>query len=431
MEFATVIKNAIDTSGKDVIFSAALQPEGGVKDYTLENGSLSTDDWAFGDLHYGQNYADAADLYDYICPMAYSPTFGRAPDWMTHIAERCVELGNEVVMGLQTYYPMTSAGLMADIEAVRGIAKGIVHFRHTQFGYSKASFDLNAGTLDVHLINTYSSGYRWVKIEAAEGVTFTGAVCGKGFKFNTPVVIAPDGSSVLFGYEDESGYAMDTEGDVHLLFTGAPKGDTPIALTRIYLTNESRAFCTFEDRTRYEVKFVDYDGTALATETTLYGGTVAVEEPTREGYIFTGWDTDFSRVTENMTVTATYRPEGPVEPTVDESIHIYHTLDLASDISITFAVPMASLSAYDSFYLECTLPEYEGNAQVGSSTVTIQPVISGAYYYFTLTGITAVRMGDMVDAVLHMSKNGAPYISKTDSYSVASYAYGMLNTPRC
>jgi hypothetical protein len=115
-------------------------------------------------------------------------------------------------------------------------------------------------------------------------------------------------------------------------------------------------------------------------------------------------------------------------PILDESIKIYHTLDLASDISVTFAVPKTALASYDSYYLECILPEYTGNTQTGTSTVRVDPVVKGNYYYFTLTGITAVRMGDMVDAVLHMTKGGAQYISKTDSYSVATYAYAMLNS---
>ncbi len=115
-------------------------------------------------------------------------------------------------------------------------------------------------------------------------------------------------------------------------------------------------------------------------------------------------------------------------PVLDESIQIYHTLDLASDISITFAVPLSALASYDSYYLECVLPEYENNAQIGTSTVQIQPVVNGSYYYFTLTGITAVRMGDMVEAMLHMTSGGRAYYSKTDSYSVATYAYAMLNS---
>jgi hypothetical protein len=121
---------------------------------------------------------------------------------------------------------------------------------------------------------------------------------------------------------------------------------------------------------------------------------------------------------------------GDAEITLDESIKILHTLDLASDISVTFAVAQSALANYDSYYLECVLPEYSGNALVGTSTVQIQPVVSGNYYYFTLTGITAVRMGDMVEAVLHMTKGGQEHISKTDSYSVATYAYGMLNSSK-
>ena len=119
-----------------------------------------------------------------------------------------------------------------------------------------------------------------------------------------------------------------------------------------------------------------------------------------------------------------------VEPILDESIKILHTLDLASDISVTFAVAKTALANYDSYYLECVLPEYSGNAKIGTSTVEVQPVVSGNYYYFTLTGITAVRMGDMVEAVLHMTKGGQEYYSKTDSYSVATYAYGMLNSSK-
>ena len=113
---------------------------------------------------------------------------------------------------------------------------------------------------------------------------------------------------------------------------------------------------------------------------------------------------------------------------VDETMKIYHTLDLASDISVNFVVPVSALASYDSYYLECTLPAYEGNALTGTTAVQIQPVVNGNYYYFTLSGITAVRMGDMVDAVLHMTKGTQTYISKTDSYSVATYAYAMLNS---
>ncbi len=117
---------------------------------------------------------------------------------------------------------------------------------------------------------------------------------------------------------------------------------------------------------------------------------------------------------------------GASAPEVDSSIQIRHTLNLASDISINYAVDTASLAAYDSYYMECTIPVYEGNLQTGTKTVTIEPKLNGNYYYFTLTGITAVQIGDTVDAVLHMTKGGKEVVSATDSYSVAAYAYSQM-----
>ena len=197
----------------------------------------------------------------------------------------------------------------------------------------------------------------------------------------------------------------------------------------------------------YTVSFVSED-TVLATQEVAQGDCASYTGSTpvkaadeTHHYHFAGWDKALTNITADTTFTAQFTAEAhsytdgvcvcgvnePI-PIVDESIKIYHTLDLASDISVSFVVPVSALSGYDSYYLECVLPEYEGNTQIGTSTVEIQPVVSGNYYYFTLTGITAVRMGDMVDATLHMKKGTQPYHSKTDSYSVATYAYAMLNS---
>ena len=55
------------------------------------------------------------------------------------------------------------------------------------------------------------------------------------------------------------------------------------------------------------VTFVDYDDTELKSETVKEGeAAIAPSDPTREGYTFTGWDKDFSKVLEDMTVTAQY-----------------------------------------------------------------------------------------------------------------------------
>ncbi len=57
----------------------------------------------------------------------------------------------------------------------------------------------------------------------------------------------------------------------------------------------------------YTVTFKDYDGKVLATRTVEYGSAAtAPADPYRSGYVFTGWDKDFSKVTGNLTVTAKY-----------------------------------------------------------------------------------------------------------------------------
>lgn len=57
----------------------------------------------------------------------------------------------------------------------------------------------------------------------------------------------------------------------------------------------------------YTVTFVNYDGTVLSQQTVAQGeAAVAPEEPTKDNYKFTGWDKDFSSVTEDMTITAKF-----------------------------------------------------------------------------------------------------------------------------
>ena len=58
----------------------------------------------------------------------------------------------------------------------------------------------------------------------------------------------------------------------------------------------------------WDVEFVDWDGTVLATMKVPNGeAATAPADPTREGYTFIGWDKDFSHVTDHMTVTAQYQ----------------------------------------------------------------------------------------------------------------------------
>ncbi len=102
---------------------------------------------------------------------------------------------------------------------------------------------------------------------------------------------------------------------------------------------------------------------------------------------------------------------------VDGSAEIKHSLDLASDISLNYVVATDKLAEYDSSYLSV---EFNG------VTYVLEPEIRGEYGYFTLEGLTAVNMNDKAYATLHMFFGEEEFISETDVYSVADYAYAQL-----
>ncbi len=107
-------------------------------------------------------------------------------------------------------------------------------------------------------------------------------------------------------------------------------------------------------------------------------------------------------------------------PILAEGGKLMHSLNLASDISINYAVSKETMADYDSFYLEVRIPGRE-------EALRIDPIDKGIYYYFTLEGLTAVQMGDEITATLHMAKDGRNYYWEADHYSVAQYAYTQLN----
>ena len=64
----------------------------------------------------------------------------------------------------------------------------------------------------------------------------------------------------------------------------------------------------FTEAKIWEVRFKDWDGTILKKENVRNGqAATAPEDPTRDGYTFIGWDEDFTHVTKDLTVTAMYQ----------------------------------------------------------------------------------------------------------------------------
>ena len=103
---------------------------------------------------------------------------------------------------------------------------------------------------------------------------------------------------------------------------------------------------------------------------------------------------------------------------VDGTADIKHSLDLASDISVNYAVSKDKLADYDYSYMEVSF---------NGETYFIEPEIRGEYGYFTVDGITAVDMTEKLIAKLHMFLGEEEFVSETDVYSVADYAYAQMD----
>ena len=117
-ELAECLTGAARSMRNGILVTAALMPEGAYKDT------------AFADLHYGQNYGDAAGRYDAVLPMAYSQSYGKNGRWIREIAESTLRYGLSVIMGLQAFAESTGPSLHEDISALADLpADGICLFR--------------------------------------------------------------------------------------------------------------------------------------------------------------------------------------------------------------------------------------------------------------------------------------------------------------
>jgi hypothetical protein len=118
VRFATALTSVARTEKTDLILSAALMPEGAYQDI------------AFSDVHYGQNYEDAALLYDYALPMAYSQAYHKDGDWVRDVALGAMKRGLKTIVGVHAYEGGTGETLRADIAAVGVLpVEGVCLFR--------------------------------------------------------------------------------------------------------------------------------------------------------------------------------------------------------------------------------------------------------------------------------------------------------------
>ena len=262
-ELAAHIINSAKSVNPNLVFSAATMPEGAYEA-------------SYADLHYGQNYDDAAELYDYICPMAYSTNYGKTEDWVVTLAKNSIDKGNGVVMGIQVFDSATSTRIMAEMENIRALMKdpkyadgmlGTVFFRSGTYVYAKATYDNDNKIITVKLENTGSAAYTQVRAEAKNGIKFTDAAIGDGINSKASVTISSSGTSVTVKNSNLLGAGK--EGYIYLKYDGEiDPAKLPVLIRINTASGESRVYTVVCDTSAANAEIGEPDFTEPAPETT-------------------------------------------------------------------------------------------------------------------------------------------------------------------
>lgn len=173
----------------DTAITAALLPEGAYEDV------------AFADLHYGQNYLDAAPLYDYVLPMSYSVVYKEGPEWVRSTAEVAMRRGLKTVIGLHAYEGGTGETLLADQKILKDVpVHGIALFREgaTAMAYAEGQELTVYNALDESLS----------RIEAAAGGETVGfdRMLSSGEETHIRLPFAPECIRVFAGEKEKCVY---------------------------------------------------------------------------------------------------------------------------------------------------------------------------------------------------------------------------------
>ena len=154
----------------------------------------------------------------------------------------------------------------------------------------------------------------------------------------------------------------------------------------------------------FTVTFVDYDGTVLKIETVESGKSATPPaDPTRAGYIFTGWDKSFTNVNENLTASAQYE-KSYTEPTIVVSsaeasagaTNVEITVSLKNNPGVT---SMLLQIAFDDDVLDLASMTY--NTEIGGTGIPLQSTASPVKVYWA-EGFTNVT-GDWVLVTLNFN----------------------------
>lgn len=123
-------------------------------------------------------------------------------------------------------------------------------------------------------------------------------------------------------------------------------------------------------------------------------------------------------VDQAVAIEAAKAFEPAEERIILDTLKLSHSLNLQSNISVNYILPKTALEGFDHYSLTC---------EVGGTIYYPTAEEKGEYLYFTLDGLTAAQMNDNIRGELLAYKGDEIFVSPADDYSIAQYAYTMLN----
>lgn len=173
---------------------------------------------------------------------------------------------------------------------------------------------------------------------------------------------------------------------------------------------------------KYTVTWKDYNGTVLKTETVNHGSNASPPgNPSRPGHTFTGWDSGYTNITSNRTITATYR------------INYYNTVTshwMEKDTSSGAWNPSGSLNGSGSMILYGQTDKqslsYGSMYYPKPITITGYELSSNSYGYNAPSGWTSKPNGTGVQVLQDVS---AEYYYRKKVYTVSFNSNGGTNCP--